>query len=84
MMLCAAAYNDAGIDPTKPMLQMPDFNSLIAKSQEHQVPIYQLTPAQLEQAGTVLSVTQWSHQDFERLFSEAADKVIKIIDADIA
>ncbi len=84
MMLEMKVYEAAGIEPSQPMLQMPDFNSLIAKSQEHQVPIYDLTPEQLEQAGTVLSVTQKSQKEFERLFSEAGDKVIAAIDADRA
>jgi cellulose biosynthesis protein BcsQ len=81
MMLPSKVYRKAGLEPSQPMLQMPDFNSLIAKSQEHQVPIFELTAKQLEQAGTVLSNTQKSQREFERLFSDAADKVIAAIDA---
>lgn len=82
MMLDGKVYQTAGIDPYHPILQMPDFNSLIAKSQEHQMPIFELTPQQLEQVGTVLVSTQESQNKFKSLFSDAADKVIAAIDAD--
>lgn len=82
MMLDNEVYNAAGIDPHQAMLQMPDFNSLIAKSQEHQVPIFELTAEQIGQVGRVLAATQRSQQEFNMLFSEAADKAIAAIDAD--
>jgi hypothetical protein len=82
MMLAEHTYRSANIDPSKPILQMPDFNSLIAKSQEHQVPIFELTPQQLDQAGTVLESTQGSQSEFEELLSECANKVIAAVDAD--
>lgn len=80
MMMDPGVYKAAGYDPTKPLLQMPDFNSLIASSQTHQVPIFELTAAQLGQVGRVLETTQESQREFARLFSEAADRVIVAID----
>lgn len=84
LMLNADTYAKAGINPREPLMQMPDFNSLIARSQEHQVPIYELTPDQLQQVGKVLDNTQASQEDFRTLFSEGADKVIAAIDANRA
>ncbi|MES2294048.1 MAG: AAA family ATPase [Pseudomonadota bacterium] len=81
MMLPATAYSAAGYEPSEPLLQMPDFNSLIASSQRHQVPIFELTAAQLEQQGRVLKTTQVSQKAFKALFSEAADRVLQIVDA---
>ena len=49
MSMAAETYQAAGYSPDEPLLQMPDFNSLIASSQEHQVPIFELTATQLEQ-----------------------------------
>ncbi|MFC0147358.1 hypothetical protein ACFSUK_28110 [Sphingobium scionense] len=60
---------------------MPDFNSLIARSQEHQVPIFELTPEQLEQAGSVLASSQKSQDQFRQLFNDAAKRTIKVVDA---
>ena len=54
---------------------IPDFNSLIAKSQEHQTPVYALTPEQIGQAGTVLATTLESRDNFNAMFSALADKV---------
>lgn len=81
MMLPDVIYQAANISPALPILQMPDFNSLIASSQTHQVPIFELTAAQLEQVGNVLSTTQRSQDEFRVLFDECANKVISAIDA---
>ena len=79
MMMPDKIYRDAGFEPQEPLLQMPDFNSLIARSQEHQVPVFELTDAQLQQAGIVLERTKESMDRFKTLFSDAADRVLKII-----
>lgn len=81
LMLDPAIYAAAGFNPSQPMLQMPDFNSLIARSQEHQVPVFELTPGQLEQAGSVLASSQASQTEFRRLFAEAAERTIRVVDA---
>lgn len=80
MVLATEAYEHAGFLPEKPLLQMPDFNSLIAQSQKHQVPVFALSDAQLEQVGVVLEGTKESMRKFYDLFSVAADRVIAIID----
>jgi cellulose biosynthesis protein BcsQ len=81
MLLSSEIYSKAGIKPSEPILQMPDFNSLIASSQTHAVPIFELTPEQLNQAGVVLERTIASRDEFKKLFKESADKVIAAIDA---
>jgi cellulose biosynthesis protein BcsQ len=79
MMMPDNVYLDAGFKPYEPLLRMPDFSSLIARSQEHQVPVFELTDAQLHQAGIVLERTKISMESFKKLFSEAADRVLKIV-----
>ena len=81
MMLPQNVYKQAKFDPVTPLLQMPDFNSLIASSQTHQVPIFELTAAQLGQQGSVLANTLASQKQFEGLFEEAAERVLTVIDA---
>lgn len=76
MLLPEAVYTRAGFSPEKPLLQMSDFNSLIASSQKYQVPIFNLTDQQIEQAGIVLENTKASMEQFRKLFSDAADRVI--------
>jgi cellulose biosynthesis protein BcsQ len=79
MVLPDQVYRMAGFEPYQPLLQMADFNSLIARSQEHQAPIFELTDAQLGQAGVVLENTKDSMDRFRGLFSEAADRVLTIV-----
>lgn len=64
----------------KPILQMPDFNSLIARSQEHKAPIFELTDAQLEHAGEVLEQTKKSMHQFRKLYSEGVDRIITLVE----
>ena len=80
MVLGDFIYEQAGFQPYEPLLQMPDFNSLIARSQEHQVPIFELSDAQLQQGGIVLERTKESMNRFKDLFSQAAERVIAIFE----
>jgi cellulose biosynthesis protein BcsQ len=80
MLLPRLAYNQAGFEPEQPLLQMPEFNSLIAQSQKHQMPVFALSDEQLEQVGVVLEGTKESMKKFNQLFSTAADRVITIIE----
>lgn len=76
MLLPSAAYESIGLDPSKPILQMSDFNGLIALSQKHKVPVFALSDGQLEQTGIVLERTKKSMESFRKLFEEAAEKII--------
>ncbi len=61
------------------LAMIPDFNSLIAKSQRHRAPVYSLTPDQLGQSGAVLAKTEKSREQFRKIFSEMADKVVSLV-----
>lgn len=80
MLLPERRYKAAGIQPNKPLLQLSDFNSLIALSQKHKAPIFNLTDKQLEQTGVVLARTKKSMNQFYTLFSDGADRIISIVD----
>ena len=62
------------------LAKIPDFNSLIAKSQDAQTPVFALTAAQIGQGGSVLQRSEASRDSFEKNFSELADKVIDLTD----
>lgn len=81
MMLPSKIYELAGFTPSQPILQMPDFNSLIAKSQEHRVPVFELTKQQLNVRGKVYATTEASQENFRGLFDAAAQRVLTIADA---
>lgn len=78
-MLDRAAFNEKiGVEPWTALLEVPDFNSLVALSQEHQVPVYALTAQQVDQKGAVWDQTAESMKIFEKAFSDCADKLIKL------
>jgi len=81
MLLPDAVYKSAGSEPGKPLLQMSEFNGLIALSQKYKVPVFELSDAQLEQTAIVLARTKKSMHRFEKLFSDGADKLIKLVSA---
>ena len=61
---------------SQPLLQLPNFNSLIARSQKYKAPVFDLTDDQLEQEGIVLKTTKKSMEDFRALFSDGANRMI--------
>ena len=61
------------------LAQISDFNSLIAKSQEYSVPIFNLTDEQLGYSGTVQDNIKASAKHFDDVFSQLADKIIGAI-----
>jgi len=61
------------------LTKIPDFNSLIALSQEHQKPVYALTEEQLRSArwyGKVVGQAKEKQAQFKAIFSELADQII--------
>lgn len=78
MLLDPKVYELVGIKPGQPILQMSDFNGLIALSQKHKAPVFNLSDDQLEQTGIVLDRTKISMSQFDKLFNDAADKVIAL------
>lgn len=80
MTLDAGVYQECGIDLGDPILQMSDFNGLIALSQKHQAPVFNLTDEQIEQTGIVLERTKKSMEMFRELFDVAATNILKLLD----
>jgi hypothetical protein len=67
----------AGISPWQPIMEVADFNSLIAQSQEHQIPVYALTPA-IVGKGAVWDQAKASMDVFYEAFEDCAKKVIAL------
>jgi len=78
MLLPEKVYTKAKVNPDRPILQMSDFNSLIALSQKHKAPVFDLTDKQLSKRGSVLEITKKSMKVFRDLYSECADKILKM------
>ncbi len=80
MLLPEESYEQVGLTMGKPIIQMSDFNGLIALSQKHKAPVFDLTDEQLEQTGIVLEITKRSMQQFRELYSEGADRILKLVE----
>ncbi|NET03298.1 MAG: AAA family ATPase [Symploca sp. SIO2B6] len=81
MMLPEQTYREQGVDSSFCLTKISNFNSLIALSQEHQTPIYDLTPQQLNQKGKVLDNNQKKQEEFRQTFSDLADKIMGLTSA---
>ena len=65
---------------SQPLLQLSDFNTLIALSQEHKAPVFDLSDNQLEKEGIVLEKMKKSMNNFRALFSHGADRILTLIE----
>jgi cellulose biosynthesis protein BcsQ len=81
MLLPEQTYTEQGIESSFTLTKISNFNSLIALSQEHQTPIYDLTPQQLGQRGIVLESNQKKQEEFRQTFSRLAERVTGLTSA---
>jgi cellulose biosynthesis protein BcsQ/DNA-binding transcriptional regulator YiaG len=79
MMLPEDQYQVASVNGEPYSLaNIPDFNSLIARSQDYNVPVFELTDQQLETQGFVLETMRNSKNQFADLFDKLAKRMIEI------
>ena len=76
MLLPSEMYAAQGLDESRTLAMIPDFNSLIATSQKYKTPIYSLTTEQLNLLGVVQERTVESQKEFNTIFSNLTDKVV--------
>ena len=79
MMMPSEIYAEQGVIDHC-LITIPDFNTLVAKSQSFQTPVFELNEVQIGLAGLVLARTMESRDRFRDLFSDLADKVIALTD----
>ena len=78
LLLPRENYINEGIEEHFTLAKIPNFNSLTALSQEHGTPVYALTAKQLGYTGNALTQNQNKQREFEEIFSDLADKIIKL------
>ena len=79
MTLEPEAYKSVeGLWPDLCLSQIADFNTLIAKSQESNTPVFALTDAQLGSVGKVLRAEQRKRDEFRNDFTALATKIDKL------
>jgi cellulose biosynthesis protein BcsQ len=60
------------------LANIPDFNSLIAQSQKHNVPIFALSKYQIDQQGVILTSMVKNRDNFLTIFMQLAKDVISL------
>jgi hypothetical protein len=76
MTISVAEFNAAAPGDTPfNLINIADFNSLIAQSQKHNKPVFALTDAQIEQAGVILKTMKESRDAFKASFDALANSV---------
>jgi hypothetical protein len=57
------------------LVNIADFNSLIAQSQKHNTPVFALSDKQIEQVGVILETMKKSRDNFEGCFNALANSI---------
>lgn len=73
MLMPPDRYAHAKIASGKCLAEISDFNSLIAKSQDEQTPVFALTDEQIGLGGVLLERTKKSQEMFREIFSRLAE-----------
>lgn len=73
-------YREVGNSPAESfcVAQIPDFNTLVATSQEHKTPVFALKDSMFGHVGTVLKQDKQKRDEFHKIFSEFGDRVIRL------
>ncbi len=79
MVIAESQFREV-IENNKPynLIEIPDFNSLILISQQHSKPVFELSVAEINQQGQVLTNQQAKQQEFKEKFTELAIRVKKL------
>jgi len=76
MSISVAEFNAAQPSDTPfNLINIADFNSLIAQSQKHNTPVFALSDKQIEQAGVILETMKESRDNFKKAFDALANTV---------
>ncbi len=75
MLLSSGLYTSAAIGPDYCLAEIPDFNTLIAKSQSTRTPVFALSAAQIGHGGRVLKITLDSRNKFKDIFVSLTEKI---------
>lgn len=75
------AYRGMDVGAGRVLAKIQEFNSLLPKSQEHRMPVFELTQEELRQAGVVLDASQRQIDSLRRIFTDLASRVVSLADA---
>ena len=77
-LLPSDTYDDSRAPLTSFLMEIPDFNSLIAVSQLISKPVFALTQGDIGSSGIVFATQDKSISDFDAVYSDGAQKIIRM------
>lgn len=75
-----AVYDASGASLDSFLMEVPDFNSLIAVSQIVQKPVFELTQQDIGSSGVVFDTQERSIESFNDVYTAGAEKIIALTD----
>jgi hypothetical protein len=78
MLIASERYAPLKIEEDRCLAEISDFNSLIAKSQDAQTPVFALSDEQIELTGVVLERTKKSREMFKTIFTRLSEIVVEL------
>lgn len=78
MVLDDQKYVDAALEDGYCLSQIPDFQSLLPKSFDAGVPVFELTDEEIGETGPVLEQMQEKREVFHGMFTDIANKIVKL------
>ena len=77
-LLSEEAYAEVGADLTGFLMEVPDFNSLVAVSQLKSKPVFTLTQDDIGSSGIIFKTQDKNIQDFDSVYLSGAKKIIEL------
>lgn len=74
LLLPPSRYREAGLEGLR-LASIPDFNTLIATSQQSRKPVFTLTQEDVKRRGFVWDTQQASIENFRQIFTELAERI---------
>lgn len=78
LLLPSEEYKEAGLEDTLRLASIPDFNTLIANSQQARKPVFKLTQQDVNRRGYVWESQQTNIESFRQTFESLATTVLKL------
>lgn len=72
------SYDSSNYDEMYNLINIADFNSLIAQSQEHNTPVFMLTQDQVNKQGKVWDTMKENIEEFDKTFDTLANRVVAV------
>jgi cellulose biosynthesis protein BcsQ len=78
LLLAPNQYHDAGLEDSYLLSSIPDFNTLIANSQQVRKPVFSLNQEDVNRRGYVWDVQKKNIDAFSEIFSQLAERIEKL------